>query len=79
MAQFEEGGQVQEWYAMSKSRNFEEFKKAMSTVSVPMFNAVYADRDGNIFYVYNGAVPRRSLKFDWSKPVRLRLVPRRMS
>jgi acyl-homoserine-lactone acylase len=69
MARFEEGGQVDEWYAMSKSRNFEEFKKAMSAISVPMFNAVYADREGNIFYVYNGAVPRRSLKFDWSKPV----------
>jgi len=30
---------------------------------------MYADRDGNIFYAYNGAVPRRSTKFDWSKPV----------
>lgn len=69
MAQFEEGGQLDEWYAMSRARNFEEFKKAMSAVAVPMFNAVYADRDGNIFYVYNGAVPKRSLKFDWSNPV----------
>jgi penicillin amidase len=69
MAQFEEGGQVDEWYAMTKSRNLEEFKKAMSAVAVPMFNAMYADREGNIFYVYNGAVPRRSQKFDWSKPV----------
>ncbi len=69
MARFEEGGQVQEWYAMSKARNFEEFKTAMAATAVPMFNAIYADREGNIFYVYNGAVPRRSLKFDWSKPV----------
>lgn len=69
MARFEEGGQIDEWYAMSKARNFEEFKNAMSAVAVPMFNAVYADRDGNIFYVYNGAVPKRSLKFDWSKDV----------
>jgi penicillin amidase len=69
MAQFEEGGQVDEWYAMTKSRNLEEFKKAMSAVAVPMFNAIYADHEGNIFYVYNGAVPRRSEKFDWSKPV----------
>jgi penicillin amidase len=69
MAQFEEGGQVDEWYAMTKSRNLEEFKKAMSAVAVPMFNAIYADHEGNIFYVYNGAVPRRSQKFDWSKPV----------
>ena len=28
-----------------------------------------ADTSGNIFYVYNGAVPRRSAKFDWTKPV----------
>jgi len=69
MAQFEEGGQVDEWYAMSKARNLGEFKKAMSAAAVPMFNALYADRDGNIFYVYNGAVPKRSLKYDWSKPV----------
>lgn len=69
LAKFEEGGQVDEWYAMSRARNLDEFKKAMSAVAVPMFNAVYADRDGNIFYVYNGAVPRRSAKFDWSQPV----------
>jgi acyl-homoserine-lactone acylase len=69
MARFEEGGQLDEWYNMTRARNLEEFKKAMSATAVPMFNAVYADREGNIFYVYNGAVPRRSLKFDWSKPV----------
>jgi len=30
---------------------------------------MYADRQGNIFYIYNGAVPKRSTKFDWLKPV----------
>ncbi len=69
MARFEEGGQLDEWYNMSRARNLDEFKGAMSATAVPMFNAVYADRQGNIFYVYNGAVPRRSPKFDWSKPV----------
>jgi acyl-homoserine lactone acylase PvdQ len=69
MARFEEGGQLDEWYNMTRARNLDEFKKAMSATAVPMFNAVYADREGNIFYVYNGAVPRRSPKFDWSKPV----------
>jgi acyl-homoserine-lactone acylase len=69
MARFEEGGQVDEWYAMGKSRSFDDFKRAMSALAAPMFNAVYADRQGNIFYVYNGAVPKRSTKFDWSKPV----------
>ena len=68
-ARLEEGGQVDEWYAMSKASNLVEFKAAMSRLAVPMFNAMYADDAGNIFYIYNGAVPKRSEKFDWSKPV----------
>lgn len=68
-ARLEEGGQMEEWYEMGRARNFVEFKKAMSRVSIPLFNTMYADREGNIYYVYNGAIPRRSTKFDWSKPV----------
>ena len=69
MARLEEGGQIEEWYLMGKSRSLKEWKAAMARTAVPMFNAMYADREGNIFYVYNGAVPRRSQKFDWLKPV----------
>jgi acyl-homoserine lactone acylase PvdQ len=69
LAMLEEGGQLDEWYAMTRARSMKEFKGAMGRVAIPMFNAVYADRDGNIFYVYNGAIPRRSTAFDWSKPV----------
>ncbi len=69
LSRLEDGGMVEQWYEMGKARNFTEFKAAMSRTAVPMFNAVYADRDGNIFYVYNGAVPKRSTKFDWTKPV----------
>ena len=69
MSGLEEGGMLEEWYAMGKSRNIAEFKAAMSRTAIPMFNAMYADREGNIFYVYNGAVPRRSTKFDWTRPV----------
>jgi acyl-homoserine-lactone acylase len=69
LARLEEGGQIEEWYAMGKSRSLTEFKAAMSRTAIPMFNAMYADREGNIFYVYNGAVPRRSTKFDWARPV----------
>jgi len=68
-ARFEEGGQIAEWYEMSKAANLAEFRKAMSHVAIPMFNAMYADDAGNIFYLYNGAVPQRSRKFDWLKPV----------
>jgi|SRR5437868_1260585 len=69
LSRLEDGGMLEEWYAMTKSRSVAEFKKAMSADVIPMFNAVCADRDGNIYYVYNAAIPRRSTKFDWSKPV----------
>jgi acyl-homoserine-lactone acylase len=69
MARLEEGGMIEEWYAMGKARDIPEFKKAMSRTAIPMFNAAAADSKGNIFYVYNGAVPRRSTKYDWTKPV----------
>jgi acyl-homoserine lactone acylase PvdQ len=69
MAKFESYGVIEQRYLMSKARNFKEFKAAMSRLDVPMFNTMYADREGNIWYLYNGAVPKRDQKYDWLKPV----------
>lgn len=69
LAKFESGGGLEEWYNMGKCKSVAEFKAAMKPCEIPMFNAMVADTAGNIFYVYNGAVPKRSTKFDWSKPV----------
>ncbi|MEK6325756.1 MAG: penicillin acylase family protein [Acidobacteriota bacterium] len=69
LAKLEAGGSGYQRYLMGKAKSLGEFKAAVSGGAVPMFNVMYADRDGNIFYAYNGAVPRRSTKFDWSKPV----------
>jgi acyl-homoserine lactone acylase PvdQ len=69
LAKLEDGGAIEQGYAMGRSKNVTEFKAAMKPCNLPMFNAVVADTAGNIFYVYNGAVPRRSTKFDWTKPV----------
>ncbi|HWN43653.1 MAG TPA: penicillin acylase family protein [Thermoanaerobaculia bacterium] len=69
LAKIEEGGWMDQWYEMSRARSLAEFKQALARVAIPYMNITYADRDGNIFYVYNGTVPRRSTKFDWSKPV----------
>lgn len=66
LARFLEGGMLEEWYAMGKAKSVAEFKAAMQPCAIPMFNAMAADRDGNIFYVYNGAVPKRSPKFGWA-------------
>jgi acyl-homoserine-lactone acylase len=69
LAKLEEGGAIDQSYNMGKSKSVAEFKAAMQPCNLPMFNAVVADTGGNILYVYNGAVPRRSTKFDWTKAV----------
>ncbi|MBL8187793.1 MAG: penicillin acylase family protein, partial [Acidobacteria bacterium] len=63
------GGALEQRYLMGKAKNLTEFKAAMSRLAVPMFNTMYADKEGNIFYIYYGAVPKRDEKYDWTKPV----------
>jgi acyl-homoserine-lactone acylase len=60
---------VKQALAMTKSKNFAEWKSAISMLNLPMFNTAYADDAGTVFYVYNGAIPVRDPKFDWTKPV----------
>lgn len=50
---------VQQISEMARAKNLEEFKEALSSLGIVMFNIVYADVDGDIFYVSNGRVPRR--------------------
>ncbi len=69
MARFESDGWLAEWYAMTRARNLAEFQAAMRPMNMLFGNAMFADRDGDTFYVYNGAVPRRDPSFDWSRPV----------
>jgi len=69
VAKIEEGGLLEQWYAMLKAKSLEEFKKAISIDALGNQNITYADRDGNIYYIYNGMQPRRDPQFDWTKPV----------
>jgi acyl-homoserine lactone acylase PvdQ len=66
VARHQEGGLLEQKYAMSKARTFEEFKAAMGRRAITGSNTIYADRAGNIYYLHGNAIPRRSLKFDWS-------------
>ena len=56
---------VDQWYRMNKAKNLAQFTEAMEMVAIPSFNTVYADREGNIFYIYNGRFPKRDEAFDW--------------
>ncbi len=55
---YDEYRSYEQWYRMSKAKDFKGFRGTLDMLAVPMFNICYADRDGNIFYVWNGMVPR---------------------
>ncbi len=58
--------QVEQWYRMNKARNFKEWQSAMRMIAVPCFHCGYADREGNIYYLYNALLPLRPEGYDWS-------------
>lgn len=58
-------GFMDQFYEMGKATNFEEWYEIMAEGAIPMFNTGYADKEGNIFYVYNGLFPIRSENYDW--------------
>lgn len=62
-----EVGFVEQWYGLNKATSFEEWLAAMSSGPVPMFNAGYADKEGNIYYLYNGRIPIRAEGYDWEQ------------
>ena len=69
MAKFESDGWLREWYDMTRAKSLAAFKRAMAPLNMLFGNVMYADRQGNTWYLYNGAVPRRDPRFDWTKPV----------
>ena len=54
---------------MIQAKNFKQWYQVFSNCAIPMFNVVYADRDGTTFYGYNGAVPIRKEGFNWKGTV----------
>ena len=69
MAKFESDGWLRQWYDMTKANSLAELKRAIAPLNMLFGNIMYADKQGNTFYIYNGAVPRRNPRFDWTKPV----------
>jgi len=50
---------TQQFIEMAKSKNLMEFEHAMGMLQLPLQNVVYADKKGEIFYLYNGIIPKR--------------------
>ncbi len=55
---------VLQWWRMINSTSFDEFETALKMAEIPFWNVMYADKKGNIFYLFNGLVPKRS-SGDW--------------
>jgi penicillin amidase/acyl-homoserine-lactone acylase len=58
---------VEQWYRMGKAQDLEEWLDAMRMRAIPSFNCGYADREGNIAYVYNAKFPMRVEGYDWTQ------------
>lgn len=54
-----------QWWRMINSSGFVEFESALKMAQIPFWNVMYADKSGNIFYLFNGLVPRR-IEDSWS-------------
>ncbi|HEX2208029.1 MAG TPA: acylase [Longimicrobium sp.] len=52
-------GMLRQWWRMGRARSLAEFEDALRPLQIAMFNVVYADRAGHIFYLFNGRVPVR--------------------
>ncbi len=58
--------QVEQWHAMSKAQNLEDWRNAMRMQSFASFNLVYADREGNTMFVHNSLTPNRVSGYNWA-------------
>jgi len=61
-----EVGIMEQFYRMNKATNLNEWQDAMRMGQIPVFNVVYADKEGNIYYLYNGTIPVRDPNYDWA-------------
>ncbi len=48
----------EQWLKMSQATSYAAFRRTLEMSQIPMFNICYADRAGNIFYLWNGTVPK---------------------
>lgn len=69
MSTLEDIGAIEQWYRMNKSQNFDEFKTALTDISIPGFNIVYADKESNIYHIGYGKIPLRAEGYEWQKIV----------
>ena len=59
----------EQWYHMDKAKNYTEFRKALDMQGIVNQNITYADKNDTIFFISNGAFPKRADGYDWTTTV----------
>ena len=60
---------LEQSWIRTKSKGFDDYKKAMDMTANTSNNTVYADSDGNIAYWHGNFIPVRDTNFNWAKAV----------
>ncbi len=60
---------LEQSFTRTKKSNHQEFYEMMNIRTNSSNNTVYADADGTIAYYHGNFIPRRNVKFDYSRPV----------
>ncbi len=60
---------LEQSYLRTKARTYAEYRKTMELQANSSNNTLFADADGDIAYWHGNFIPRRSTRFDYTKPV----------
>jgi acyl-homoserine-lactone acylase len=55
---------LEQIWKMGIAKNFDEYQTQLKRLNIPMYNIIYADKDGHIEYLFNGDVAKRDTG-DW--------------
>ena len=66
-AGMDEMKQVEQWLAMNKAKNFEEWQAAIALNYIQSFNFVYANGHGDIHFIHNAQLPMRAPNWQWDQ------------
>ncbi|MDA8019349.1 MAG: acylase [Thermoanaerobaculia bacterium] len=59
VAGLDQPGILDQYMAMCRAKDLEEFEAAVSRLQMPMFTIMYADRKGHVMHLFGGRIPVR--------------------
>lgn len=59
----------EQFFAMNKAKNLEEWKQTFERMALPSVNFIYADKDHNIAFIHNARTPKRRPGINWELPL----------